>query len=131
MLEQKWYCRSSQLISAECVFPPMPCEALFAHLQERRRLVSARVVNGDRKRRELFRLCDEAFGILSARGVADDEGDSCSRFSQLIGCRLKLDGIAARDRHRMSALCESSSYGCTQAERCTDADDEHGGLRCF
>src|ERR1700678_1987636 len=52
MLEQKRYCRSSQWKSAERVFPPMPCEALFAHLQEQRRLVSARVVNRDGKRRE-------------------------------------------------------------------------------
>jgi hypothetical protein len=88
-------------------------------------------VNRHDERRKRFCLGDEALDVCAARDIADHDGDLCSGFFQLIGGSFKLHGIAAGDRHRVTAARESPGYGCAKAARCTDADDEYAGPRGF
>src|SRR5580700_313791 len=107
----------------------MPCETLFAHLQEGRGLITARIVYRHRERSEPLGLSDEVLGVLSARGVANDISHSRARILQFSGGGLELLRIPSGNRHRMCALCEAARDRCPQAARCAHAHNEYARPR--
>src|SRR5580658_7180463 len=131
MLDQDWDCHLRQLESAQRVLAPMPCETLFAHLEEGRGLITARIVYRHRERSEPLGLSDEVLGVLSARGVANDIGHYRARILQYSGGGLELLRIAPGNRHRMSAPCEAARDGCPQAARRAHAHNQYARPRRF
>jgi hypothetical protein len=114
----------------ERMLAPMPRETLFAHLQEGRGLVAARVVDRHRERRELLRLGDEVLGVLSARCIATDISPSPPHPS----IRWQWPGISAHSAPQSPPdvrLLRSARDGCAQAARCAHAHNEYARLRHF
>jgi hypothetical protein len=112
----------------ERMLAPMPRETLFAHLQEGRGLVAARVVDRHRERRELLRLGDEVLGVLSARCIATDISPSPPHPS----IRWQWPGISAHSAPQSPPdvrLLRSARDGCAQAARCAHAHNEYARLR--
>jgi len=111
MLNQNRDRRLRQLKSAERMFAPVAREALLAHMQERRGLVAACVMNCNRERRERFGFGDETLRIIRVRRIASTKAalapapfNSFAVFSSFSALRPAITtGCPARQKRRAMA----------------------------
>src|SRR3974390_1984015 len=99
MLQQQGQSGLRQLKSSERVLTPVSREALLAHVPERCRLIATRVMDGNRKWCETFRLGYEASRIRSLRCIADDKRGGGTGALQLGGGGFELFRVAAGHHH--------------------------------